>query len=194
MYVGANRNTGMGLDLEGMDSEHLTVECLEQGFGLTRVPFEDGSCRKRRRRRRRTSRVLDSGTEPNSQGLSGAKRKRHGWDVSDAAGVVGRESGWDKPPGERQSLPDWVSDLITDIGVSLAPSSLKAETADGVAPTSLRAGPLQGLSNLGQQAIVRFLNFVGNAGEITLHAKLEEGGEIVLEMETLRNEVSVVVH
>lgn len=173
------------------DSEHLTVECLEQGFGLTPVPFEGGSGRNRRRHhRRKVPQDLDSGTVPNSQGLSGGKRKRHGWDDQDVAGGAGQVSGWDKRLVDESALPAWVADLITDIGVSLAPSSLQRKQLE----TVYHSGPLDGFSNLGQQSMVKLLNFVGNVSNATLHAKLQEGGEVVLEMETVENEVSVVVH
>lgn len=43
LYVGEDRKSGVALDLEAalidqvLDNEQLTVECLEQGFGLSQV-------------------------------------------------------------------------------------------------------------------------------------------------------------
>ena len=156
----------MSLDLDAalvdqvLETEQITVECLEQGFGLSKLSgeFGSGQPKKRRKKRRACSRGGDSGTKLDSQGLveGPSKPRRHGWDAPEAS-VTGRESGWDKPPTKGQVLPAWVVELITDIGVSTAPSSLKAETADADTHTGLRAGSLQGLCNLGQQSIVRFL-------------------------------------
>ena len=202
-FVGEDRFSGMPLDLDAalvdqvLETEQISVECLEQGFGLSKLSgeFGSGQPRKRRKKRRATSRGGDSGTKLDSQGLvdGPSKPRRHGWDAP-GTGFAGRESGWDKPPSEGPIPPPWVVELITDIAGSIAPASLKTEADDVETHTGLRAGSLQGLSNLGQQSIVRFLNFVGNAEVVTLQAKLATGGEVVVEMGTVRNEISVVVH
>ena len=70
-----------------LDNELLTVECLEQRFGLSTVT-DEGPVQVRRRRRRRRHR--ESGLEDGSGGRrrdtlegTGPKRRRHGWDVAE---------------------------------------------------------------------------------------------------------------
>ena len=54
----------------------------------------------------------------------------------------------------------------------------------------LKAGCMVGFGNLGQQAIIRFLNVLGGIRGVTIHVKLPQDGEGIYEMEMHGNEVS----
>ena len=200
MYVGADRRTGMALDLgnalidQVLDTEQLTVECQEQGFGLTRVTGEGQvddaqGRRKRRRKRRHVSDGAGGSTgEVTSKGRAGSSR-RHGWDVQledPRERPLRPIGGWDAQPVDVDGLPEWMASLVADTGISLGPVQENTRRDDGV----LKPGSLEGFGNLGRQEIYRFLQGVGHMRRITLHVRLSDGGESIFELDMFNNEVA----
>ena len=89
-----------------------------------------------------------------------------------------------------EGLPDWVVDLVNDIGIDLGPD--KREVAETTGPRAglLQVGPLTGFSNIGQQAIIRLLNELGGIRNVTIHVKCPNEGENIYELALHGNEVS----
>ena len=203
-YVGDDLSTALVLDLDAriddqvLDSELLTVECLEQCFGLTRWNDSgnaEGRRKKRRRKHRSDTRAGgSSGGDQNTLGFPDSKRRRHGWD-DDSEIVIEKPLqpliGWDRPPASVEGLPGWVIEVVNDLGiVDMGPDKSEADEIAGPRTGLLQVGPLTGFSDIGQQAIIRLLNELGDIRNVTVHVKCPNEGENIYELALHGNEVS----
>ncbi len=202
-YVGDDLSTALALDLDAriedqvLDNELLTIECLEQCFGLTRwdaTGITEGRRKKRRRKHRSDTRAGgSSGGDQNTLGVPDPKRRRHGWDDDSAIDMdkpLQPLIGWDKPPASMEGLPGWVIELVSDMGVDLGPDKSEAAETTGSRAGLLQVGPLTGFSNIGQQAMIRLLNELGDIRNVTIHVKGPNEGENIYELALHGNEVS----
>ena len=75
-------------------------------------------------------------------------------------------------------LPDWMVNLVNDIGIDLGPDKNDGDELLSSREGLLQVGPLTGFSNIGQQAVICLLSDFGDIRNVTVHVKCPGEGEI----------------